>query len=403
MKLLFVSYHFPPSRAARSLQLGKLTKYLARRGHQIDVVSVTRSVLGKSLDPRVGEWIDTPNIRVTELPSGARSLYDKAAAALAGQNFPAWMRAAARSLIEHVGRAGASGYDALVSFAMPIDSHYAARACKRRYPRLPWIAHYSDPWANNPYAEVGNWVRQRLFDAAERSFVWEADMSITVSEELTSHVAGRYAARQANFRTLHHVFDPEQYPQQEPATDGPIVLRYLGGFSPRRQPTPLIDALRLVRDGGQSLRHLRIEFIGDQIGDAAERFNAIEPGLAVNRGPVNYWDSLREMRTADGLLLIDADQEISPYFPSKLADYFGGGRPIIAITPGHSCSARLLREYGGACFEARETQRIAELFAGIARDGRAALPKPVRANVVRFEADRLAARFEELVGEVVKR
>lgn len=399
MKLLFCSFRFPPSRAARSLQLGKLTKYLARRGHEIDVVTVDRSTLGAFFDARVAEWINTPNIRTIELPNPDRSLRDKLAAAAWGHNFPGWAKAAGPALIGQVRKLGEQHYDALVSFAMPIDSHSAALACKRAFPKLPWIAHYSDPWANNPYSEVGNWVRQQFFNFAERGYVAAADLSVTVSEELTEHVASQYPARKHKFRTLHHVFDPEQYPSEDPPASGPVILRYLGGFSPRRTPAPLIDALRLAQQRGAPLENVRIELVGDQLFDADKKFNEVHPGLAVDRGRVNYWESLREMRTAHGLLLIDADQEVSPYFPSKLADYFGSRRPIIAITPPHSCSARLLREYGGACFEAAETEKVAQLLESIARGGAAALPPVVAENVARFEVDRLAAQFESLVQE----
>lgn len=399
MKLLFCSFRFPPSRAARSLQLGKLTKSLARRGHQIDVVTVDRATLGSFFDARVAEWINTPNVRTIELPNPDRSLRDKLAAAAWGHNFPGWARAAGPALIDQLRKAGEHHYDALVSFAMPIDSHSAALVAKRRFPKVPWIAHYSDPWANNPYSEVGNWVRQQLFNQAERTYAAAADLSITVSEELTDLVSSQYPSRKHKFRTLHHVFDPEQYPNEDPPAAGPVVLRYLGGFSPRRTPAPLVNALRLAQQRGAPLENLRIELIGDQLFDADKKFNEVHPGLAVDRGRVNYWESLREMRTAHGLLLIDADQAISPYFPSKLADYFGSRRPIIAITPGHSCSARLLREYGGACFEAADTAKIAELLLEIAHGGAAALPPIVPQNVARFEVDRLATEFESLVDE----
>lgn len=403
MNLLFVSFHFPPSRTARSLQLGKLTKYLARRGHTIDVVTVETGALGVEYDEKVAQWIATPSIRAFRVPSPPRSLRCKIAAALQGQNFPGWKRAATRELLRLARAGDAARYDALVSFAMPIDSHYAARTFKRQFHGLPWIAHFADPWASDPYAEVGAWWRQKLFNAAQHSFIREADRIVGVSEELTDYIALPYPSLRHKFRTLHHVYDPEQYPDEAPPPTGPTVLKYLGGFSPRRQPTPLVDALKLARDRGAPLASLRIELIGSQIMDAADRLNAVHAGIAVNRGPVGYWESLREMRTAHALLLIDADQEVSPYFPSKLADYFGGGRPIVAITPAHSCSARLLREYGGACFEARQTEQIAELLARVARDGPAALPNPNHENVVRFEADRLAAQFEELVAEVTLR
>ena len=68
-------------------------------------------------------------------------------------------------------------------------------------------------------------------------------------------------------------------------------------------------------------------------------------GLWQPYAPVDYRASLRLMPQADALLLIDAALSESPFFPSKLADYLGAGRPILGLTPDGT-AADLLRAYG---------------------------------------------------------
>lgn len=392
-RLLFTSYHFPPSRAARSLQLGKLTNALLKRGHQIDVVTVKTEDVRDPLDQPAPEWLMHDGLCVTRVASPPRSGADWFWAALAGQNFPGWRRSAAR---EAVRTARSADYAAIVSFAMPIDSAFVGFAVKKAVPRLPWIAHFSDPWAWNPYVGAKG-IRQRVLDYLESKLCARADRVIGVSDELTALFARGRTANSNKFLTLQHVFDPEQYPKDAPPADGPLMLRYLGGFSPRRRPDPLLNALRGARDRGARLNGLRIELIGGGMEDVAAQLNEIQPGIATAPGQVSFRESLRLMCTAHALLLIDADEAISPFFPSKLADYFGSRRPIIAVTPGHSCSARLIRQVGGACFEHRETDRLTDLLAKLADHGAAALPQIHQAAISQFEADHAAVEFERII------
>lgn len=398
MRLLFISYHFPPSRAARSLQLGKLVKYLLRRQVALDVVTAGAEA-GTPVDAQVGQWLEQPGIQLRPVASPPRSGLDWVAVALRGENFPGWRRNASGEAIRLLSAAGPQAFDAMVSFAFPVDSHLAGLAVKRRFPGLTWIAHWSDPWASNPYVIQGGW-RQGLLARTEARICAASDAVVTVSEELTQHFAARHGGDERRFRTLHHVFDPEQYPPSEAPSGGPLVFRYLGGFSERRSPAVLFRSIEAARSHGGDLARMRIELVGEKMDDVARRINEIQPGLASTTGAIPYAESLRLMRASDALLLIDADQDFSPYFPSKLADYFGAGRPILAISPKESCTTRLIREFGGRCWAHHDAEQFGAALAGVLQQGRAALAAPDAARVAAFRADQIAKRFEAIVRDV---
>lgn len=396
MKLLLISFHFPPSRAARSLQLGKLTRRLIRLGIELDVISANPSDLTTdAVDPQVGAWVDSPQVRLHHVASPRRRGMEYFRAAAFGENVSGWRKLATRKALELASAARPGEYRALISCSSPIDSHYAGLIVKRSFANLPWIIHFSDPWSGNPYLNT-NALRRALLARCERQLCRTANMVLSVSEELTRHYAERNGGR-AIYETLHHVFDPEQYPPDRPDERGPFLLRYLGGFSARRSPQPLISAIEAARAAGADLSGLKIDFVGEKMEDVAARLNAIHAGLATADGAVPYAESLRKMCTASALLLIDADQDFSPYFPSKLADYFGAARPIIAVSPSHSCTTRLVREFGGAAFGHDDQRSFAALIERICRDGQAALPPPPAENVRAFEAETLARRFISLV------
>ena len=76
---------------------------------------------------------------------------------------------------------------------------------------------------------------------------------------------------------------------------------------------------------------------------------------------VPYLESLSVMRSADVLLVIDAPLEVSPFFPSKLADYMGANRPILGITPAQGATADILRRLGQTTVSPLSTSSIADI------------------------------------------
>lgn len=397
MRLLFVTYHFPPSRTARSLQIGKLTRRLLERGVELTVVTVDPNrVPADSVDASVGAWVRHDATRLMAIDSPRRTALDLARVALTGQNHPGWTRGARRAA-ERALRDG--NFDALVSFSMPIDSHFVGLDLKRRRPRMPWAAHFSDPWATNPFIGASA-ARRKLLQFHERRICAAADRVLTVSEAITEHFAERYGDSR-RFRTLPHVYEPGDYPDRPPPKSGPIALRYIGGFSSNRPPHALFEAVRQAKAAGADLNALRVELIGIKMAGVAAGLNEIHAGLAVAPGAVAYEESLALMRSAHALLLIDADQRFSPYFPSKLADYLGAERPIVCVTPSHSYTTRLMKRFGGVCFDPLETAAFARLLGEICARGVTALPTPNGELIAELRAERVAEQFERLMREMI--
>ena len=108
------------------------------------------------------------------------------------------------------------------------------------------------------------------------------------------------------------------------------------------------------------------------------------------------------MRSADVLLAIDAPFVDSPYLPSKVADYVGASKPLLALTPKAGELARLLGPDSGWVAHPDDADDIARaLTRAVARvrDGTAALPPELREQ---FEPGRNAALFVEHCMRVVR-
>ena len=100
------------------------------------------------------------------------------------------------------------------------------------------------------------------------------------------------------------------------------------------------------------------------------------------------------MQQADCLLCIDANLSESPFFPSKLADYFGSGRPVVAISPRGSCTTSMLQGLGLPVYGYDALEECARWLSRALSESRP-LPPPVRLES--YAAPVVARRFNDIV------
>ena len=335
MRLIFLSWAYPPMRYPRAVQVARLATHLGRPVEvfcaAVDGDHGTGAAVTRVPNPPLQQWLDritTPKLR---------------AALVAPDPQRFWAGAAART----IAATAPDARDLLVTFGQPMSDHLAGLALKRRF-GMRWIAHFSDPWADNPLAPPVPMLKARNL-ALERRVVAAADRLLVTSAETQTLMTQKYPpAIRAKAVVLPHAFDAARFPPRTRAS-GPLLLRYLGTFYSHRGPRPLIDGLAALAARQPDLAvRLRVEIIGDisprlQSDDAAQ---SLPPGLLHFRPAVDYPTSLALMREADLLLHIDAPAASSVFFASKLADYLGARRPILAITPPGT-AAQLVRALGG--------------------------------------------------------
>ena len=183
-------------------------------------------------------------------------------------------------------------------------------------------------------------------------------------------------------------------------TDGVLVLRHLGNFYGPRNPLMLVKALVLLRrTQPEVLENVRIELIGRWVGH--ERWSLADSGLPDGlisfQKPVEYEKSLRQMCSADALLIIDAPFENNVFFPSKLVEYLWARRPILAITPPGT-SADIVAASGGLLASPESPDTIAAGLADMIKRLRSrTIGAPAEVVVARYDARRIAEGFDRVV------
>jgi hypothetical protein len=391
VRLIFLSWAYPPMEYPRAIQVERLARHCAIGPIEI-VCAATRT-------PRTAG-----DVTIREIPEPARMrLYRRLnlahvhAALVAPDPQRAWAADAARAIAERP----LARDDVLVTFGQPMSDHCAGLALTRRFGNR-WIAHFSDPWADNPFARAPLFRRRNL--RLERAVIERADRVLLTSQETADLVMAKYPpAWRAKASVLPHAFDASLYPVREPGR-GPLVMRYLGSLYGARSPLPLLRALEAMARRMPDLgARLTVEFIGT----AAQRHKTeaaqmrLPEGLVRFLPTVDYRASLALMRAADLLLHIDAPAAESVFLASKLIDYIGARRPIFAVTPAGT-AARLVAEIGGWIADPTAPDaiaaRLAEAIAAVAA-GRDADwgDETVRR---RYDIGGVARAFDAIVGQV---
>lgn len=377
----------------RAAQVARLARHVGQRPLEIVCLAPSGNHTIQIKDSDGIDLIRIPRsfpIRILERLLGARR-------ARALQEYDVkylWWRIAAR----RISALKITSDDVLVSFGQPMVDHLAGLLIKQRT-GVRWIAHFSDPWAGNPFDPNASAEQRNELRVLEA-----ADLAVFTSAETVDLVyAGYHSALRAKARVLPHAFDPSLYPSAQPSNAG-ICVRYVGNLFPGRGPEPLFQALSLISEQSPSALHdVRFEFIGDVAAAFKELplLNSLPSGCVTFRSRVPYQESLSLMSSSDLLLNIDAPAEQSVFLPSKLVDYVGSGKPILSVSPP-GASASLVSSLGGWVANPLQPDEIAsQLMKALTfvKD------RPVQwgsaAVRAQYEATTVAARFEQMIAELM--
>lgn len=359
--LMCFGYYFPPAMAPEAIVSAKRTVGL--KGWAVTFAAFD---LGAD-DPILASYTDRKFHRVYrfQLPWWLRFIPAKILRRL--PILPDWLRLTANYAARRLFGLGLAEYNAFMTCSQSHSAHLVGLRIKRACPSMPWIAHFSDPWVANDYVAVEEQARQRKM---EREVFEKADLLIFTSEETREHVGRGYSANiRQKMRVLPHAYDPEMWRglgaadcSESADAEGSIVIRYVGALYGKRSPNSFFQALSaLSKICPELLENVHFEFIGVIDAEFRADLEASEmpAGLLTLLPPVSYFESLNLMKEADALLVIDAPAEKSIFLPSKLIDYIGSAKPILALSPIGTTRA-LIDEYGGICSDPDDVVQIAD-------------------------------------------
>jgi hypothetical protein len=352
MNILAVSFAYPPLAYPRSIQVARLLKN-TEASTALFCAHEPAARRDDTIEPNASSFLTTCG-RIEVKSTASSRLINRLSYRfrrpiwntrnLAPDAYGHWGSDVIKGVREYL-KTGAFQPDIIVTFAQPFTDHLIGLELKKEL-GLPWLAHFSDPWVDNPFGSSDEEI-QSLNLALERSVAETADMLAFTSQETVDLFFAKYPkelARKA--AVLPQCFDSGRYAEVRP--EGKITLRYLGNFYGSRTPRPLVQALKEIeKEGNGILEDVQFELVGSGHADDVKRLaEGLPEGLLTVRASVDYATSLSLMSSADALIVIDAPAAHSVFLPSKLVDYIGANRPVFGITPpGTAC--KLILELGG--------------------------------------------------------
>lgn len=380
MKVLIVSFYFPPVGAVGAVRIDAHAKQLIDLGHDVRVLTAERPEDCADIQMRTptecvfpSVWRDPHRLgrRVAaQKPDSKqstrltkRALSRLRPAYLAVTSVPdeaaGWIRPAI-----HMGEEICEDWTPNVIYASssPPSSLIVARSLSRSL-GVRWVAEFRDLWGDNHASTEPRW-RRKLNLEIEKRILKSADSLVTVSKPLAEQLRGRYdkpvtvvmngvdevAAESIKVRQPHPV----------------LTVRHLGTIYPHIYDIDgILDALRQVYDQGF---RVSTEFIGrgsEHVRDRAEKQGL--QNLVTCKAPIPAADAKAEMVDADVLLLIvGADSSQIGVVTAKIFEYLGTRRPVVLYGRNDGIAADVIRE-ADAGSVAPDPSSLADLLGELSR------------------------------------
>lgn len=365
-KVLIISPHFPPINAPDHQRIRMALPYLKEFGWDATVLAVDPQYVEGIRDPLLEKTVpvDTPIFRTQALRSKLTRVVGLGSLALRAMVF-LW-RQGNRLLVRE------PKFDLIFFSTTMFPTLILGPLWKRRF-GVPYIVDYQDPWISDYYARTKqippggrfkywfNGILARLF---EPRVVRGADEFVVVSPTYTDDMISAYpflrreqfttlpfGAPELDFELLDSLRDSAQ---QAAESKSAFNIAYVGAAGPF-MATPLhvlFSGVAASREKSPNLwANVRFKFIGTSYAPAGRALKNVLPiatkcgvGDLVeeNTDRLPYFDALREIRDADGLLIIGS--ESSAYSPSKVYPYILARRPTLAVLHPQSPATEILQQ-----------------------------------------------------------
>jgi len=368
MRILIVSFYFPPYNNIGSVRVGKLAKYLTQLGHDVRVLTADAQLFPKALALEIPEssviytrWINVR--RPAEILFRRRENTPATPSGDAGRANPlrrikSWVwtfyRAIFYSPDMQIGwypyalKAGVLlaeiwKPEIVYASAVPYTSLLVARSLAHKF-QIPWFAEFRDLWVDNHFYAHPSW--RRFFESKfERFVLRSAKGFITVSEPLAETLRSKYSQP---VLVATNGFDPSDFPLPLKSFGSKDKLRivYTGGLNRCKYDlSPLFKALASL---GPLAEHFEIAFFSNPADLALARSEASKyrvDHLLSLRQSVPYLDALRAQAEADLLLFLiwNDPKDGRGVFSGKFFEYLANRRPILAIGPENNVAAKLIQ------------------------------------------------------------
>ena len=387
-KVLIITYYWPPSGGGGVMRWLKMSKYLPEQGWQpiiytpenpdssVDDDSLLQEIHPDTLVLKHSIWEPYDIYRrlsgkkkgdkfkagyVSEASSG--NWKNKLSVFIRGNLLIPdprmfWIKPSVKYLTKYLHK---HQVDAIISTGPPHSMHLIALGVKKKFPELKWIADFRDPWTNiDFYAKLRltQWADKR-HRKLEKKVLCTADHVVTVTPRWQDDFE-KMCNRKIDL--VYNGFDYVDFENLKSDTDTKFTISHFGSFNKDRNPESLWKALGTLKDEIPELKnHLSIQLIGqtdESIHQSVKQAGLEEFLNCFDFMPHDKGVSL--LKKSQVLLLpINNAPNAMGIIPGKMFEYLALKRPILAVGPPDSDSAKIISETkSGICKDFGDVEGI---------------------------------------------
>ncbi|PKN74388.1 MAG: hypothetical protein CVU49_08110 [Candidatus Cloacimonetes bacterium HGW-Cloacimonetes-2] len=364
MRILYISYFYPPLGGPAVLRNHSIVKYLARSGWEIDLITVKDPeyyYYDSSLDAEL-PGVNVHRVASADPMSLLRRIRGKKKQSGIYLNTPEKYKLAIRRLfpiddkigwLPYLIRKGkellnSQSYDLIYVSCGPFSSGIGASRLSEKY-GIPLVYDARDYWnLLSDYDLQGTIIHRKLSLYWEKRILRRSKLFVSATEGIRSDSIKAFGGDLANKSlTIYNGWDEEEFEGLEPGDTEGFELAYFGNIYARRSFKHFYLAVKRLKGEGKLPPDVSIKLYGnfnreaqDEIRESGiEELIEIVPALA-------HREALKRMLGAGALMLLINSSSPWGTLTSKLFEYLRCRKPILAMVPIDNEAAVLLRECG---------------------------------------------------------
>ena len=251
--------------------------------------------------------------------------------------------------------------DVVISTGPPHSVHLIAKKVKENH-TIKWLADFRDPWTDLYYNKE---FKQLVFaekknKKLEKEVLKTADCILTVSNSLK--VIFEKTAKKVEVIT--NGFDDEVLVEKEVDLDKKFTISYIGLLPKQSNPKQFFEVLKELSEKDKSFKNdLKLQFIGDISDEIRQeiRRNHLENQTDF-KGYVSHQEAIKYQKKSQVLLLLIPNVKKSEgILTGKLFEYLTAKRPILAISSSQGDLAEILKKTNtGKVFYYTDKEKLSE-------------------------------------------
>ncbi len=236
--------------------------------------------------------------------------------------------------------------DAVITTGPPHSMHLIGLGLKRKFPSLPWVADFRDPWTNIDFYKDLNltWLADKIHHKLEREVLQNADTVLVVSRGMEEEFA---PMKPRKLQVITNGYDESDVQVGTLALDAKFSISHIGTLNAARNPRTVWKVLsEICAENNDFKKDLQIQLVGKvdySVLQDIQSYGLQEQLLKIDY--LSHSEAIAKQNTSQVLmLLINQSGNAKGILTGKFFEYLAAKRPILAVGPTDGDAAVVLNE-----------------------------------------------------------